>query len=90
MQFNIVNISGGTFKNDSGEQIPYGSIHVLDEEIIKRDGFSGQEVKKIRCSPDLIHHIGTLVPSLFECDIEIFGKDSKVKIVSAKLIERKK
>ena len=90
MKFNIINVSGGEFKNDDGDKIAFGSVHVIDSEITKRDGFAGQEVKKIRCSPELIHHIKDTVPNYYECDIEIIGKDSKVKIVSAKLIEAKK
>jgi len=89
MQFNIINVSGGSFQNDKGENIAYGSVHCIDEEVQKREGFAGQDVKKIRCNPDLIGHIGHLVPALFECDIDIVGKDSKVKIVSAKAVNSK-
>jgi len=89
MKFYIVNVSGGSFKNDTGDNVAYGSVHVLDDEIKKYDGFAGQEVKKIRCNPDLIGHIGHLVPAMFDCDIDIVGKDSKVKIMTAKKIEVK-
>ncbi len=89
MQFNIVSVSGGTFKNDEGKDFDYGSVMVIDEEIVKREGFAGQDVKKIKCNPDLIHHIKDLVPNLFECNIDVVGKDSRVKIVSAKLIQTK-
>lgn len=89
MQFNIVNVSGGSFKNEDGQNVAYGSVYVIDEEVTRRDGFAGQEIKKIRCNPDLIGHIGTLVPGLFDCQIDIVGKDSRIKIVSAKLVDKK-
>lgn len=84
MQFYICSVAGGSFKNDDGDTINYGSVMVLDSEIQKRDGFAGQDVRKMKADPDLIHHIKNDVPNLFDCQIEIVGKDSKVKIVSAK------
>lgn len=88
MQFNIVSVSGGEFKDEkSSKTIHYGSVMVIGDEIIQKDGFSGQEVRKIKAAPDLIHHIKNDVPAQFECRIDIVGKDSQVKIVSAKKVK---
>jgi len=87
MQFHILNVQGGNFKNDDGQTINYGSVTVIDDEKINKDGFAGQEVKKMKADPDLIHHIKDFVPALFDCQIEIVGKDSRVKIVKAKPVK---
>lgn len=89
MQFNIISVQGGMFDSDDGKKIAYGSVNVMDEEIQNREGFAGLEVKKIKCNPDLIHHIKHLVPGLFECDIDIVGKNSQVKIMTAKKVDSK-
>lgn len=89
MRFHIISVSGGNFKNDDGEKVHYGSVMVIDDEVTKRDGFAGQEVKKMKADPDLIHHIKDVVPGLFDCQIDIVGKDSKVKVVSAKKVDSK-
>ncbi len=88
MQFHIINVSGGTFKNDDGEKVHYGSVNVLDSEVTKMDGFAGLTVKKMKCEPELIHKIGHAVPGNFECQIDIIGKDSKVKIVDAQPVKK--
>ena len=73
MQFHIINVSGGTFKNDDGEKVSYGSVNVLDAEVTKMDGFAGLTVKKMKCDPDLIHKIGDYVPANFNLTIETNG-----------------
>lgn len=89
MQFHIINVSGGSFKNDDGDRVEYGSVMVMDDEVTRRDGFAGQEIRKMKASPDLIHHIKEKVPGLFECQFEFVGKDGKIKIVTAKKIDSK-
>jgi hypothetical protein len=89
-QFYILSVSGGTFKNEQGEEIRFGSVMVLDDEIQKRNGFAGQEVRKMRCDTDLIHHIKDFVPGNFDCDFDLVGKESKPKILAAKPFSSKK
>lgn len=89
MQFYIASVSGGTFEDDSKNKIAYGSVMVIDEEVTQREGFAGQEIKKMKAAPELIHHIKNDVPGLFECQIDIVGKDSKVKVMTAKKIQAK-
>jgi hypothetical protein len=88
MKFNIINVSTGSFTDDeTKKEISFGSVHVLNEEKQTTEGnygnFSGLEVKKIKCNPELYSHIKSQVPDYFECQVDFIGKDNKLKIVSA-------
>ncbi len=80
MDLYILNVGGGSFENDKGQDQEYGNVHVLDEEIVKEKKFAGQRVTKLSASPELIHHIKDAVPGKFNCITQLTSQ-GKIKIV---------
>lgn len=90
MIFYAIAVSGGSFPDEkTGKTIEYGHVHTQSESVESRDGFSGLEVKKVKCGLAVYNQLKNSVPCMIECEIEIVGKDNQLKISSAKVTPTK-